>query len=126
MMPVAVLIYLIIFAILIVINSALWVIKHGKTWVLFYELLSGSYLIFAAVLYYTPALREGCGIWTAAAVPIVLILECVFSVCATGDQLLPDEVKASGAELDISRCISILFSAPAYIIAARLFIDSFL
>lgn len=117
--------YIIIFSVLLIFNSYFWVINKGKIHILLYELITGFYLIFIVCLYVYPVLIKTVGIWPILPVPAVLASECYFSVWGNLDDLIPENQKAGRPELEAARGFSILFSSPAYLIAAKLFIDNF-
>ena len=119
--------YAVIFAALLLFNAYFWLSHKGKWNILFYELLSGTYLVFMVILFIYPEWQRQVTFWFIMAVPVVLGIECYLSIFGNLEEQL--EVvpgpEVSTTELETARGFSVLFSAPAYIIAAKIFIDRF-
>jgi len=119
--------YVVIFCILLIGNAVFWVKHRGKLWVLLYEIASGTYLIYCVLVFLYPEILNFTTRWPLAAIPAVLAFECYYSIWGDTEDLLPDDSEQMTAtELEFAKGFSVLLAAPAYIIAAKLFMNTFL
>ncbi|MDD3117541.1 MAG: hypothetical protein PHQ27_00015 [Victivallales bacterium] len=120
--------YVVVYGVLLLGNAYFWLRHHGQPGILLYELLSGTYLLFMVLLFIYPSWQQGAVmLWLTMAVPMVLGAECYLAIFGDLEKHLKtvSDHRMTGAELETARGISVLFSAPAYIIAAKVFIDRF-
>jgi len=118
--------YMGIFSVLLLFNAWAWLANRGNPLILLYELGTGAYLVFLVALYNFPALLAEVTVWTLLPVPLVLLLECHFSVTGRMETYIPGKEQFKRGELEAAQAFSLLFSSPAYIIGAKLFIDRIL
>lgn len=118
--------YLLLFIVVLVGNVIFWLKNHGNAWILTYELCSGIFLIYAVIALWYPVILKTTTIWPVLAVPAVLLFECYYSIWGDTEALIPaHHPRLTGIELETSKAFSILLASPAYIAAAKLFIDTF-
>ena len=118
--------YLLLFGGLLLGNAIFWLKHRGKVWILLYEVFSGFYLIFAAVALWHPEILKTTDRWPVLAVPAVIAFECYYSIWGDTEALLPaDQPRLVGTELEFAKAFSVLMASPAYIAAAKLFIDTY-
>lgn len=117
--------YVFIFAAMLLFNAYYWLANKGKIKVLLYELFSGAYLILMILLFIYPELLKQVSIWPILLSPAVLASECYFSIWGKLDDLVPNNPQISANEIEAARGFSVIFSSPAYIISAKMFIDKF-
>lgn len=122
-MPWYMLLYVVLYGLLIAANSIVWIKERGSLTLLLFELFSGCYLISMIIFNYYPDLLKNIGNWPVYAVPLVLGLECYYSVWGKADEMVPDSIKVDSQSFEAAKVISIIFGSPAYIIAGKVFID---
>jgi len=119
--------YVVLFGLLLLGNAGFWIRNRGKFWILIYELVSGSYLIYAVVVFWYPWILRHTTIWSLLPIPAVIAFECYYSIWGNTEDVVPETAeKMSPSELEFAKGFSVLLSAPAYVTAAKLFLDTFL
>ena len=115
-------IYLSIYAILIIANSIYCLYGKAplKGWMLVYEILSGSLIIFMAAAYLNPHLKMWTNLGCVIAFIIVIILDMRFTIWGTPKDLGLDDIELAETEIDAAKGLSLLFASPAYILGLLL------
>ncbi len=122
-MPWYMFLYAALYSIILIANSIVWIKEKGNWFLLVFELFSGIFLISMIVINYYPVLLKNIGPWPVYAVPLVLGMECYYSVWGKADDMVPENIKVDAKSFEAAKVISILFGSPAYIIAGKVFID---
>ena len=119
--------YVTLFSLLLAGNTIFWFNHRGRVSVLLYELLSGGYLIFACCAFWYPEILRYTTVWALMPIPPLLAFECYYSIWGNIDALLPGEQEEmSDSERESARVLAVVIASPAYITAAKLFLDTFL
>jgi len=112
--------YVAVFVSILLGNSIYWIKYRGKWWMLAYELVSGSYLVAMIIIYFSDSLSTGITRWITLPTVAIIIADFYLSMWGRTDILTPDGLEVSENEFEVARIISVIFAAPAYIIAGLL------
>lgn len=124
-MPFYIQAYVLIFAFILCVNAGLWFKNKGKSLLFVYELLSGLTMIVLILAYWAAEIREYIGPMTVISYAAIICFDFYFSVLASPKDLSVILPEAVTADIEYGKAFSILFAAPAYIIAFMLFKDIF-
>lgn len=116
-------VYAAIYSSTLLFNLYYWLKHRGKMWIFLYELLSGAYMVFLILAYFNYTLRASLTLWTL--LPAVVITGIDFYMSLWGDlaKLTPEGVELNKTEIELARCVSVIFASPCYIIAFILLVD---
>ena len=120
-MPLIVKIYVLIFILLTVSNLGYYIYIRGKLWLICYDFTAGIYLAIFMVAYYRPHLEEKITIYHVLFYLFIIAFEFYMTTFGDPEKIgikMPEGI--SSEEMENAKILSLLFSAPAYIIGGML------
>lgn len=117
-MPILMKVYLLIFAVIVTINLVYSFKKKFKAWLLIYEIINGSVLIFMTASFWEKSLEPYSHPILAYATIGVILFDFYYTIWAHPEKLSDSFEEVSTHELDIAKALSILLTAPAYVTSA--------
>jgi len=115
--------YACIYMLLLFANIHYWIKYKGSFMLLLYELLSGFYMVFLIFACFTPEIKSALPIWAVLPVIGVILFDFYMSVLGNIRKFTPKNMTVSDRELEYAQMLSVIFAAPAYIIAILLLVD---
>ena len=112
--------YACIYLLILFSNIYYWLKYQGSLSMLLYELLSGSYMVFLIVVYFSPELSSRMPVIAVLPVIGVIIFDFYISVWADIRKFAPKKLPVENHELEFARILSVIFAAPAYIVSILL------
>ncbi len=120
-MPVLIKFYICIYLIFTISNLGYWLYSRGKLWIILYDFTSGLTLTIFMIAYYRPVLKDKLTVYHVLFFLFVIGFEFYMSTWGKPEKMgidMPEELGEN--ELETAKSVSILFSAPAYIIGGLL------
>ena len=114
-MPILMKIYLLIFSAIIIINIIYSFKKKFKAWLLVYEIVNGSILIFMTASYWVAPLQDYSHPALAYLTIGIILFDFYYTIWAHPEKLSDSFEEVGPQELDIAKALSILMTAPAYV-----------
>ncbi len=127
-MPFWIKIYVVIFAIILVTNVYAHFKFKVKKLITAYDILSGIFMLYLIYIFWYSNYWYNFSILTLIAFIMVLIVDCYFSIYGTLSEMGDNIPVMAEKENEAAKIISIVFTAPAYIIGIMMsirFITSF-
>jgi len=115
--------YACIYLLILFSNIFYWIKYKGSLAILLYELLSGTYMVFLIFVYFSPDMQDR--IPASAVFPVTGIILFDFYMSVWGDirKFTPKSLPVEDKDLEFARIISVIFTAPAYIVSLLLLIE---
>ena len=115
--------YACIYLLILFSNIFYWIKYKGSLAILLYELLSGTYMVFLIFVYFSPDMQDR--IPESAVFPVTGIILFDFYMSVWGDirKFTPKSLPVEDKDLEFARIISVIFTAPAYIVSLLLLIE---
>ncbi len=123
-MPLTVKIYIALYILFLVSNLGGWIYLKLRPWVIFYDLMSGVTFVLFMIAFFKPAVLAELNIFHAAVFIGLIAFEFYMSVWGDFEKLgiRPPE-GMSPDELETAAVLSLIFSAPAYVIGGMACIE---
>ncbi|HPN84219.1 MAG TPA: hypothetical protein PK821_02680 [Victivallales bacterium] len=123
-MPLWAKIYVVVFLLFTVSNMGYYIYLRSKLVVIAYDFFCGIFFAAAMISYWRPFLKGNLNLFVAVLFFGILLLEFYLSVMDGYKELgikIPEEMTDS--EMDKACAISLIFSAPAYIVGGLSMLD---
>ncbi len=120
-MPLIFKIYISTFILLTVSNLGYWIYIRGKLWVILYDFTAGMTLVLFMIAYFKPVVEKEITIFHVLFLLFIIGFEFYMTTFGDPEKLgikLPEGF--SDHDMEKAGIISLLFSAPAYIIGGML------
>lgn len=119
-MPVFIKIYMLLFFVLLV-SNLIFHFKYKMKLVFFvYEIFSAIYMILVMIAYWNPLIMERLNLISIMPLILILAIDIYFSIWGKLEDLGLKIPGLSRHEQETAKVISILFTAPAYIVGLLL------
>lgn len=120
-MPLIFKIYISIFILLTVSNLGYWIYIRGKLWLVLYDFTAGMCLVLFMIAYFKPVVEQNINIFHVLFFLFIVGFEFYMTTFGDPEKFgikMPEEF--SNEDTERARMISLLFSAPAYVVGGML------
>ena len=118
--------YVVLFAVVLVLDLFFSLRGGIKAMFFAYEVLSGVFLMSLMLAFWSPGLRGFIDLFTLAGFCANVGVDFYFSVWGDPAALGMREGEVSGKDFETAKAIGVLFNAPAYVIGGLLLVETLL